>query len=55
MSRRALKSSLKCLEMSQSGDISRMGQENRKGGAGADFRDNTDKAPLPGDNLTGKI
>ena len=42
-------------EMSQSCDISRMGQEHRKGGAGADFRGNADKSPLPGDNLTGKI
>ena len=41
--------------MSQSCDISRMGQEHRKGRAAADFRSNTDKAPLPGDNFTGKI
>ena len=55
MSQRFLNFPLKRLEMSQSRDISRMGQEHRKGGAGADFLGNTDKAPLPGDNLTGKI
>ena len=55
MSRRGLKFPLKYFEMSQSCDISGMGQEHRKGGAGADFRGNADKAPLPSDNLTGKI
>ena len=55
MSRRFLNFPLKRLEMSQSCDISRMGQEHRKGGARANFRGNADKAPLPGDNLTCKI
>ena len=55
MSRRFLNFPLKRLEMSQSCDISRMGQEHRKSRARANFRGNTDKAPLPGNNLTGKI
>ena len=55
MSRRFLIFPSKCIEMSQGCDISRMGQEHRKGGAGADFRSDTDKTSLPGDDLTGKI